>query len=209
MVSRNFFKVLWLTLTVSSASAAIDFTPAIREYTSNGLNYRQVTLRRDTGSITFVPPDKWEVRGGKDKLQLLPPDKSFVDATIAATTVAAPKPFDEATVKALEQQILAEAPPGSQPQVLSREENPIVMGQYLSLEIVISYRALGRTFQKSVIFVQAGDAQLIFRFTAPKEDFATLNSFFRRCILSWQWIEPSPSVKVAQKDGSQAVPSRQ
>jgi hypothetical protein len=182
--------LLFLAFTMRAASAAIDLTPTVAEYSSQGFTYRRVTLKQDAGTITFVPPDNWEVRGGKDRLQLQPPNKPLVEATITATTLPAPRPFDEATVRALEQQILAEAPPGSQPQVLSREENPIAMGQYLSLEVVISYHALGRIFQKSVIFVHAANTQLIFRFTAPREDFAMLNSSFRRCIGSWQWIEP-------------------
>ena len=197
MLHQKFLTAVLLVLTVCAASAAIDFTPTIREYTSNGLLYRHVILKRDAGSITLVPPEKWEVRGQKDKLQLQPPDKPFVDATITATALPQPRPFDEATVKALEQQVLAEAPPGSRPQLLSCEENPIAMGSYLSLQVVISYQSLGRTFQKSVIFVHAADTRLVFRFTAPKEDFVTLHSNFRRSILSWQWID-GPSSVVAQ-----------
>jgi hypothetical protein len=190
MVPHKFSTVLLLALTICSARAAIDFTPTFREYTSHGLIYRQVRLNHETGSITFVPPNGWNVRGGKDKLQLQPPDKNFVEASIAANPLAGPKSFDEPTVKALEQQVVGEAPPGCQSvQIVSRAENPVAMGQYLSLEVVISYTTLGRTFQKSVIFIHTPDTQLVFRFTAPKEDFASFNSLFRRSIGSWEWIE--------------------
>jgi hypothetical protein len=201
MISPKFCIVISWTLSICSVSAAIDFTPTVREYTNEGLVYRRVILKHDGGTITLVPPEKWEVRGAKEKLRLQPPDKSFVEATITAAALPAPKPFDEATVNTLEQQVLAEAPPGSQPQVLSREENPIAMRQYLSLEIVISYRALGQTFQKSVIFVHTPDTQIAFRFTAPQEDFTALNSSFHRTILSWQWIDASP---VAQNQPQRA-----
>jgi hypothetical protein len=190
MMSHKFSITLSLALTICSATAAIDLTPTLREYTSEGIIYRQIKLKREGGTITFVPPRDWNVRGGKDRLQLQPPDKNFVEATITAMPLPAPKPFDEPTVKALEQRVLSEAPAGSQSaQVLRREENPVAMGQYLSLEIVISYTTLGRTFQRSAIFVHTPDTELVFRFTAPKEDFALLNAAFRRSIGSWQWIE--------------------
>jgi hypothetical protein len=209
MTSKLLFLAL-LAATICSARAEIDLTPTVREYTSAGFVYHQVKLKQPTQDILFVLPQGWSIRGGKDRLQLQPADKNFVEAIVTATPLAAPQPFDEPTVQALEQQVLAETPPGSQAaQVVRRGENPVALGPNPSLEVVISYTTLGRTFCRSVIFVHTADTQIVFRFTAPKEDFTALNLVFRRSINSWQWIETSPSVKVAQKDGSQAVVSRQ
>jgi hypothetical protein len=208
MTSKLLFLAL-LAATTCPAGAEIDLTPTVREYASQGFVYRQVKLKQPTQDILFVLPQGWSIRGGKDRLQLQPADRNFVEATVTATALAAPQPFDEPTVKALERQVLTEAPPGSQAvQVLRREENPVAMGPNPSLEVVISYATLGHTFYRSVIFVHTADTQIVFRFTAPKEDFTALNLVFRRSISSWQWVE-SPSVKMAQEDGSQAVPSRQ
>jgi hypothetical protein len=176
-------------MTVCSVAAEIDLTPSVREYTSQGFVYRQVKLKQDTQDIMFVLPQGWNVRGGKDRLQLQPPSDNFAEGTITANSLAAPKPFDEPTVKALEQQVLSQAPAGSQAlQVVRREENPVAMGPNPSLEIVISYATLGHTFHRSVIFVHTTNAQLVFQFTSPIKEFDRFNGDFRRCMSSWQWI---------------------
>jgi hypothetical protein len=181
-----------------TANAAIDFTPVVEEYTSQGFVYRKVTLKGEKGVIRFVSPLGWNVRGTKDLLQLYPPNQSFAEATMSARTVDGPASFDSAMIEALEQQVLGTAPPNSQAaRIVKHELNPVPMGANSSLEIVISYDTLGRTFQKSVIIVQNADQQLVFRLSAPKEDFDTLNQAFRRSIGSWQSIEPAASVATA------------
>jgi hypothetical protein len=72
------------------------------------------------------------------------------------------------------------------------------MAPYPSVEIVISYMALGRIFERAVIFVQADDTQLGFRLTAPKEEFDALSQLFRASIGSWQWRQAGPAKSVAQ-----------
>jgi hypothetical protein len=194
MYSRFTIVTLLLVATICASQAAIDFTPNVEEYSSQGFVYRRVTLKEDKGLIKFVAPDAWNVRGSKNLLQLIPPNRSFVEATISATPLTGPTPFGDATVEALKQQVLRDAPPTSQSvQLIKCELNPVPMAPYPSVEIVISYTALGRTFGKSVIFVQADDTQLVFCVTAPKEEFDGLSHIFRRSISSWQWRQPNAS----------------
>lgn len=186
--------LLFLAVAIHSASAGIDFTPTLKEYSSEGFTYRQVILKNDEGKATLIPPQKWLIRGAKDRLQLTPPDKNFVEAIIQATPLASAAQFDEAGLKALEQQVTRELPAGAQAiQVLKRLENSVAIGPP-SFEFVMSYQALGYTFQRSVIFVNFPDQQLVFRFTASKADFEKFASDFRRSISSWQWIEPDATV---------------
>jgi hypothetical protein len=193
------FALLAASLCCSTA-AEIDLTPSVREYSSQGFVYRQVKLKQATQDILFVLPQGWEVRGGKDRLQLQPADKSFSEGVVSTNSLAAQTPFDETMVKALEQRVLSEAPLGSQNiQVLRREQNPVLLGSNPSLEIAISYATLGRTFERSVLFVHTPDTQLVFRFTAPKQDFAALNQMFRRSIQSWQWTERSDAATLARR----------
>jgi hypothetical protein len=189
-MSPRLYILLFLALSIHAARAAIDFTPTVKEYSAEGFTYRQLTFKNDEGGATLNPPQKWLIRGGKDQLQLSPPDKSFVEMTIQTRPLPAPQSFDEASVKAFEQLATREIPPGSQSiQLLKREENPVALDKDLSLEFVISYQVLGQTFQRSVIFVNSADQQLIFRFTAPKADFVALKGEFLRSINSWQWIK--------------------
>jgi hypothetical protein len=184
---RKWLTFLLLAASLHSAGAAIDLTPQIKEYTRDGFVYRQVTFKDDEKSISFMPPQGWTISGAKDRVKLVPPEKKYAEAAIQATPLSIPQPFDEATAKVIAQQVVNDAPPGSQSvQLLKQEENPVMIGSYLSFGVLISYNALGQTFQRSVIFVQTPNTQLIFRLSALKADFEPLNQSFRRSLSSWQ-----------------------
>jgi hypothetical protein len=196
---RKFSTTLLLALTICSARAEIDFTPELREETSQGITYHQVKLKTDTGLVSFAPPRDWNVRGTKDRLQMQPTNKDFVEATATAKPLQKPLPFDEATIEALKQEVLSSAP--GAPQIVGCDQNSI-MGQNPSLEVVISYNALGRTFQRNVIYVHTPDTQLVFKFTAPKAEFPRLNQAFRQAVNSWRWL-PNKAARTdaAEKPG--------
>lgn len=178
-----------LVLAIDSASGQIDFTPEVREYTAEGFTHRKVTFKNDKGIVTFAPPDRWTIRGDKERLRLSPPENNFVEAAVQTASLPAPLAFDEAGLKALEQQVMRELPGGAQStQVMKRTENAVVIGPHLNFEFVVSYQALGYTFHRSVIFVNSPDQPLVFKFTAPKADFEKCAGEFRRSVSSWQWI---------------------
>jgi hypothetical protein len=189
-MSSRILTLLFLAIAINSASADTDFTPVVKEYTAEGFTYRQLLFKNDKGSVTFTPPQNWTIRGSKDRLQLSPPANSFVEAIIRAAPPSVSPRFDENGLKVLAEQVMREVPAGAQAvQLIKREENPVLMGQNLSYEFVISFQTLGQLFQRSAIFVNCADQQLVFRFTAPKADFEQFNPDFRRSIASWQWIE--------------------
>ncbi len=88
---------------------------------------------------------------------------------------------------ALVQQVLAAVPPASQAvELVRRTENPFLVRGNPTYEVVISCKALGETFVRSVIFGTTANTQLIVTFTARKDDFDALNDVFRRSIdSSW------------------------
>ena len=185
--------VLLLSIGLTPARAGIDLSPVVEEYRHAGFQYRKATLKEDNGTVTFIPPQGWALRGGKDRLQLTPPDKKFVEATVTAEPLPAPPALGEGTVRVLEQEVLASAPSQSQSiQLLDKQENPVAVGSYPTYQAGISYVQLGETFQRSVIFVYTPDTRLVFRFSAPKADFDVLYQAFRRSIDSWEWIPAKP-----------------
>lgn len=203
-------------ISLSGAHAAIDFTPVVREYTSQGFNYVQLAFKTDVGLILYNPPLNWTYRGSSDRLQLAPPDNPFAEAVIQAGPVAVPAALDEAALNSLEQQALQQVPPNSQSvEVVKREQNPVLLNESQSFEVVIAYQTLGYTFQRSVIFVLTPDTQLIFQFAAPKDRFDALHASFRRSITSWQWNETKPAaaaptvastILAATQNGTTALP---
>ena len=181
-----------LLLLLPETRAEIDFTPTVNRYFSQGAEYASVSFKDEKRTISMALPRKWTCRGDASRLQFMPPDQSFAEGVIQTAPPMRTRAFDEATVKALEAQVINTLPSGSQGvTVISRLENPVILNQNLSYEFVVSYQTLGQTFQRSVIFVNCPEAQLVFRFTAPKAAFANLNDAFNRSISSWRFIEPA------------------
>jgi hypothetical protein len=182
--------LIFLLAVAAQARAAIDFTPTLSRYYSEGAEYSSVSFKEDRQTISMGVPRLWSCRGDASRLQFLPPDQNFAEGVVQAVPAKGAQPFDEATVKALEAQVMGTLPPGSQgATVISRTANPVILYQNLSYEFVVSYQTLGQLFQRSVIFVNCPDKQLVFRFSAPKPVFENLNKAFRRSIYSWQLTE--------------------
>lgn len=192
---RLFITLACLLLLVPGTSADIDFTPTMNREISYGEEHSTVSFKDDKRTITMAVPRKWNCRGDASRLQFMPPDQSFAEGVVEAAPPLRAAGFDEATLKALEAQVIATLPSGSQAvTVISRMENSVILNQNLSYEFVVSYETLGRTFHRSVIFVNCPEALLVFRFTAPKAAFASLNSAFNRSVCSWYMTEPAGTV---------------
>lgn len=190
--------IICLLTAVSGIKAEINFTPTVNRYFSEGAEYSSVTFKENKRSISMEVPRLWTCHGDASRLQFTPPDQHFAEGTIQAAPASGVVPFNEATIKALEGQLMNSLPPGSQAiTMVSRQENPIILEQNLSYEFVVSYQTLGKVFLRSVIFVNCPDKQLIFRFTAPKENFDALNKAFRHSLYSWHGATapapPAPS----------------
>lgn len=182
--------LIFLLAAAAQAKAEIDFTPTLNRYYSEGAEYLSVSFKEDKQTISMGVPRLWSCRGDASRLQFMPPDESFAEGIVQAVPAKGAQPFDEATVKVLEAQVISTLPPGNQgATVISRLENPVILYQNLSYEFVVSYQTLGQLFQRSVIFVNCPDKQLVFRFSAPKPVFENLNKAFRRSIYSWQLTE--------------------
>jgi hypothetical protein len=180
-----------LFFVMGARAQKIDFTPTVDKYWSYGAEFSSVSFKEDKRIITMEVPRKWSCRGDAGRLRFLPPDENFAEGIVEAAPPMRSRTFDEATVKALEAQVLSALPAAGQgATIVSRLENSVILNQNLSYEFVVSYQTLGQTFHRSVIFVNCPEAQLIFRFTAPQKSFANLNSAFNRSVCSWYATEP-------------------
>lgn len=191
---RSALGTLLLIVEVRGALAAgINLTPVLEEYQNDGFTFRQLAFKDDKRKVTLQLPNGWSYRGGAARLQLMPGgDNKFAEAVIEALPLEAPVQWDAATPQNLERQTLAGVPPGSQDvAVVSLDENPVLLGGNPSFEVVVTYKMLGKTFQRSDVYVNCPHAQLIFRLSAPKSEFDPLNAIFRRAVLSWQWVAPA------------------
>jgi hypothetical protein len=197
-ILQKFAFIPALFAVAARALAAIDFTPTVNQYQSEGAQYSSVNFKDEKRSVSIILPRQWTCHGDSSRLQIIPPNQSLSEGVLQSVPTRSPVRFDEATVKRLEQQVVSTLPAGAQGvTMVSQQENTILLGQNLSYEFVLSYKTLGQTFCRSVIFVNCPNQQLAFRFSAPAASFDNLNKAFRRSLSSWQWTEPAP-VKTAQ-----------
>ena len=203
--------IVLLLITGLTCNGGIDLTPSTSEYTNAGATIQQLIFQHDKQQIEYEPPQGWSFHGSVDHLQLTPPRTNFAEAVIQALPLAAPRPLDEKVTKALEQEFIAGLPPGSQfATMVSEEQNPVLLNGNRSFEMTVSYQLMGEKFLRSAIFVNLLDTQLMFRFTARKNDFESLHQTFRSSILSWHWIssDPGPEKIAAPAPPQQVSASR-
>lgn len=181
---------VFFSVVASSAYGVIDLTPTVTEYEAHGFKYQQLLFKDDKRTISYEPPQKWAHRGEQTQLQLTPPDKKFAEALIQSIPLKAAEPLDPAGFPKFKEHVLAGVPSGSQMvTTIAEGENRLLVNGAQSFEVVVSYQALGETFQRSVILTNCNDTQLVFRLTARKDDFDALYQAFRRSISSWSVTE--------------------
>jgi hypothetical protein len=190
MLNRTLLLAGMLTLACRTISATLDLTPTTNEYTSQGFTYVQLSFKNDGGRVGYNPPLNWTYRGSPARLKLTPPNKSFAEAVIEV--MAGGQPFTLELQQSLAKEAAAEVPPGSQAvEILKQDENTILIDGRRTFEVVLSYKALGEIFQRSIVFVQVEDMRLSFRLTARAADFSALKTMFHASIGSWHWRGPS------------------
>ncbi|MFN2541878.1 MAG: hypothetical protein ABR514_06900 [Chthoniobacterales bacterium] len=176
----------------AAADATVDLTPTPAEYIAEGIKFQQLLFKDNKQLISYDLPREWTYRYDGGRIVLTPPEAPFAEALIEALSMEKPEPFDDAIVKALEQRILTSLPPNSDGiAILKTERNPVILNRNLSFEIVVSYRTLGETFQRSVLFINTPGTRLIFKLSARKSDFDKVYSAFRASVLTWQWLGPA------------------
>ena len=204
-MKRSTIGLLLLAIGVPSY-ATIDLTPSPTEYVANGVTFHGVSFKDDKRRIDYEPPQGWTVDGSANQARLKPPKKNFAESIITSTPLTKPQALDENSIKTLEDQLIAALPVGSQFAKVEEElSNPVLLNGNASFEVTISYQLNGEKFLRSALFVNLPDAQLTFRLTARKDDFAALHREFKVSIFSWHWVEPEQGPSAAAKSAEQSV----
>ena len=196
--------ILPLLATVTLASATeIDLTPIVSDYVANGAKIHQLTFKDGDRRIQYEPPGDWTLEPGAAQLTLKA-KQIFAQAVISVTPLLKPQPLDDSIIKSLTEKVLAELPVGSQfAKVDEQTANPVLVGGHESVEVTVSYQLAGEKFVRSVLVSNLPDAQLQFRLSAKKSDFAALHREFKVSLLTWQWTE----AKQDSADSTQSGPA--
>jgi len=192
-VRQSNMRILFSSLLAASAlcqgfAGPIDFTPITGQRELEGMVFPQLLFHQDGRVISYEPPRGWMSYGNSSELILTPQDARRARATVDQVSLPSAQIFDEATIKNLRQIVLGSLPSDAEKvQLLSEEANPVRINGQDSYEIRASYSYFGQDQQISVIFVNLGDLQVRFRFTANKKDFDALYRAFRGSLFSLHW----------------------
>ena len=183
-----------LGLPLWCAFAGIDFTPTISERTFAGIKFPELYFHQKDRRISYEQPRGWRYSGDSSQIKFTPPDVPQAFGEIGQTPLPAPQNFDEATMKRLQDQVLASLPPDSQDAaIVSAEKNPITIDGHETFEATVTYQLYSERYHQAVLFMNLPDTQLIFRFVARKPDFEKLHRAFRESLGSLQWLKPEQS----------------
>jgi hypothetical protein len=180
--------VLLVALTALREGGAIDFRPTPGERTLEGIVFKQLIFHEDGRAISYEQPRGWKYSGDASRIRFIPPDFSQAQAEILQAPVPKEPTFDDAAVKALQAEVLASVPEGSQNAlVIGEERSPIIINGHPTYGVTVAYNLFGQEYQLSMLFVNLPKTQLRFRVIARKQDFATVHRLFRGSLLSLQW----------------------
>jgi hypothetical protein len=188
------FAVILIATQLTARGSALDFSALLHEFRGEGIVYHRLIFKDDKRDIFYQPPAGWGCTASDNQLRLVPAGKAFAEAQIRFVPMENPVPLDEKAASALTQQVIKSAPPGSQQvAIVSEVQNGLLLGNNPTFEVVASYKAMGETFQRSVLFVNAPGKQLVFQLSSRKSDFDALYRAFRASILTWEWQETPSS----------------
>jgi hypothetical protein len=177
-----------------SSQAAIDLTPALKEYTSEGIAFKQLVFNDGAGQISYDLPSRWSYRADGDSIKLAPPNGSDADVVILARPLPRAQPFDDNGIAAAREHFVQGVPASVQAMRIVSEQLNTVPFKADNYEITASYEALGKIFTRRALYINLPGTQLIFRLSARNGEFDGLWRTLRRSILSWQSQEPSAAV---------------
>lgn len=173
----------------SFATAGVDFTPGLGERTLEGIKFTELYFHENGRKISYEQPRGWTYTGDASRIRFLPPNVAQAFGEMAQAPLAAPQNFDETSTKTLQEQVVRSVPPDSHDvAIVSAERNPLMINGHETFEVTVGYELYGQQYQRSVLFMNLPDTQLIFSFVARKSDFDRLHQAFRGSLCSLQWL---------------------
>ncbi len=182
--------------------AAPNLTATAEEYSSSGILYKRLLFKDERRRGEMELPNGWTHRNvAPTQLHLIPAGARFAEVVI--TTLPLPKaaPTDKSPTNRLEQQALASVPPTSLDVSIIRAGQGSDVPAGDSSEVVVSYKALGYRFHRSIAVVNAPDHQMVIQLTATEADFDALTAKLRRALQSWHW-EPLEAPVATQPESA-------
>lgn len=176
----------WL-LCAGIATAELDLTPKLSEYSSEGFKVRKLVFLESGKDVTYVPPRDWDYSGNPAKLVLHPRQKAQAEASITKAVLGSATRFDETTAKVLVAEAVRSLPAGSTEVVLvSQEIKPFLLAGKETFRVSWTYMFYGESYTRSLLFVNRATDQIRFQLVCRTVDFDGLQKEFQHSLFTWQ-----------------------
>lgn len=187
MVTRSVIFAFALFL-AATGRADLSFVPRESSYEVEGIKLSQLAFTDGSANeITYQQPPGWSFSGTSAKLTLRPPHVSQAEGTISKISSSHPVAFDEAGLKQMIKGAFAAVPEGSTDvKVVSQEQNLVKIGGKETFQVIVSYILYGIRYERSMMFMNRGNDQIIFQFVSPAANFKALQQAFLASQFNWQ-----------------------
>jgi hypothetical protein len=187
MVRSLIFAVAASLLITNVGRTELVLTPTLDEYVLDGVKLKQLAFSDGGQKVTYQSPHGWDYSGTETQLTLHPPNKLQAEAIIARISRSDQSEFDDETLKKMVAEVVALVPKGSSNIVVeSQEKAPLRIGNRETFLLVISYRALGNNYNRSILFINRGGEQIRCQLTCRASDFTELQKAFLSSQYSWR-----------------------
>ena len=148
----------------------------------------QLTFTSGTSKkATYQPPPGWKYSGGRDSLDLQPPNIAQATAVITKLPSTNRFSFDEEGRKQLRERAIASLPQGSQQaKITSDELNPVQIDGKQTYLIEMNYVFFGQKFACYSLMLDRKPEAVSFRFSCREADYQQLRDAFQRSLFTWQ-----------------------
>ncbi|MGH8092244.1 MAG: hypothetical protein ACREIF_02055 [Chthoniobacterales bacterium] len=169
------------------ANGELNLSPESELFELDGMKLSQLTFNNGaSGKASYQPPRNWKYAGGKDELDLRPPNLS--QANVKITKVASQSfSLDDQGREELKQATLRSLPEGSQDiEVMSEELDPLQIDGKHTYLVEASYLFFGEKFVCYSLILDRKPEAMKFRLSCREKDYQELRAAFARSLYSWQ-----------------------
>jgi hypothetical protein len=187
MKLRTFLAILVVALPAVRARA-IDFTPRVADSIDDGVPMRRMYFTDGARRIFYRPPVTWSRSGDERAAMFIPKDSDRAFVKIENAPVGqAGIPFNDAGLATLRKIAFTLVPPDAREPGESWEAvNPVVLQGWTSFEIGFDYLQSGKTFCRSVLFINLDSRrQIYFIVDAAPAEFPALYKTACRTLSTW------------------------
>jgi hypothetical protein len=184
---RFLFILLILGLTLS-ARAELNLSPEPVSFELDGVTLNRLAFENGTNDkATYQPPADWKYSGGKNQLDLQPPNLTQASIKVVKLPADFAISFDTEGRTGLEERTIGGLPEGSgQIRIEAEEVSPLKIDGKETYLVELSYVCYGEKFACYSLFLDRKPEPINFRLSCREKDYANLREMFQRSLFTWE-----------------------